>query len=336
MKKKVLVTGGAGYIGSVATYMLLKRGYEVVVIDNFSTGYRQVLEFFKSKFGNRKFRYYRTDLKKTLVTVFKKEKNIDAVIHYAAHCSVNESMENPQVYFSNNVCGSQNLLSTMLKFGVKRIVFSSTSEVYGESKYFPVDEKHPTNPNNPYGLSKRMVEQIIENYGNLKDLRYVVLRYFNVCGASDDGEVGDSKKPSILLVQNAVRGAMGLEQFYLTYPKVDTKDKSPIRDYVNIVDLNEAHIMALEHLETGKVNEIINLGTGTGNSVLEIVGMVQKITGMEFPVKKGKVRKGEPAEKYADIRKAKKVLGWEPKRTIEDSVKSLVAWYKKHPNGWGK
>jgi UDP-glucose 4-epimerase len=334
MKRKILVTGGAGYIGSIATYLLLKKGYEVVVLDNFSTGYEAPLKFFQKEFGKKKFRYYKKDLRKSLTSVFKKEKDIDAVLHYAASCEVNESMENPQKYFSNNICGSQNLLASILKYGVKNIVFSSTCAVYGETQYVPVDEKHPTNPVNPYGVSKVMVEEIIKWYGELKGLNYVILRYFNVCGASDYGVIGDSKKPSVLLVQNAVRGALGIEPFKLVCAKVKTADGTPIRDYVNVVDLNEAHILALDYLLKGGKSEVFNLGTGKGNSVLEIVKKVKEITGVEFPVSRGKTRKGEYAKVYADNRKAKRILGWKPKRKIEDSVKSLVAWYKKHPNGW--
>lgn len=277
MKKKILVTGGAGYIGSIATYLLLQKGFEVVVVDNLTTGHKEPLEFFEKKYGSKKFRYYKADLRKSLDKIFKNEKNISAVLHYAASCLVNESMENPQEYFSNNVCGTQNLLSTILKHGIKNIVFSSTCAVYGETKYVPVDEKHPTNPANPYGLSKRMIEQMIEWYGKLSGLNYVILRYFNVCGASDDGKVGDSKKPSVLLIQNAVRGALGIEPFYLTCPKVKTPDGTPIRDYINVVDLNEAHLQALKHLLGGGESQIINLGTGKGNSVLEIVNKVQEI-----------------------------------------------------------
>lgn len=334
MKKKILVTGGGGYIGSVATYLLLGRGYEVVVVDNFSTGYEEPLKLFQKKFGKKKIRYYKKDLTKSLDAFFQKEKRIKAVLHYAASCSVNESMENPQKYFSNNVCGTNNLLDAMHKYNIKNIIFSSTCAVYGETQYNPVDEKHPPNPVNPYGLSKRMIEQMIEWCGKLMDLNYVILRYFNVCGASDDGAVGDSKKPSLLLIQNAVRGALGIEQFYLVCPKVDTPDGSPIRDYVNVVDLNEAHILALDYLLKGGKSDIFNLGTGKGNSVLEIVNQVQKITGVKFSAKRGKTRKGEYAAVYADNRKAKRVLGWEPKRTIEDSVKSLVKWYTNHPEGW--
>jgi UDP-glucose 4-epimerase len=333
--KKILVTGGAGYIGSVATYLLLQKGYKVVVIDNFSTGHEEPLRFFSKKF-KAKFSYYETDLRKPLDAIFKKEKKILAVVHYAASCSVDESMKNPQKYFSNNVCGTQNLLSTMIDFNVNNIVFSSTCAVYGEAEYIPVDENHPTNPTNPYGESKRMIEKMIEWCGELKGLNYVILRYFNVCGASDDGVVGDSKRPSVHLAQNAVRGALGIEPFYLTCPKVNTKDGTPIRDYVNVVDLNEAHLKALEYLLKNGKREIINLGTGSGNSVLEIINTVQKVTGVKFDVKRAKSRAGEYAKMVADIKKARKVLDWKPKRNLKDSVESLTTWYRNNPHGWKK
>ncbi len=336
MKSKVLVTGGGGYIGSVATYLLLNEGYEVVVVDNFSTGYRQPLKYFQNKFGNKQFKYYEANLNDpiSLKELFRKEKNIDAVLHYAASCLVNESIENPQKYFQNNVVGSHNLLTQMLEFGINNLIFSSTCEIYGEAQYVPVDEKHPINSGTSYGVSKRIVEMMIETYGMLKGLNYVILRYFNVCGASDDGIIGDSKKPSVLLMQNAVRGALGIEPFYLTYRKVNTPDGTPIRDYINVVDLNEAHVRALEYLQKGGKSEVINLGTGKGNSVLEIVDTVQKLLRVKFETKRGKPRKGEPSKLIADIKKAKEILGWQPKRTIKDSVESLVAWYKKNPHVW--
>lgn len=334
MDKKILVTGAGGYIGSVATHLFLEKGYEIVAIDNFTTGYRQPLELLQKKYGQEKIRFYEKDIRDDISEVFEKEKDISAVVHYAASCIVDESMKNPGKYFSNNVCGTQNLLSTMLKYDLKKIVFSSTCAIYGEAKYFPIDEKHPLNPTTPYGASKKIVEEIISWYGKLKGLQYTILRYFNVCGASDDGLIGDSKKPSTLLVQNAVMGALGIEPFYLTCPEVPTPDKTPIRDYINVVDLNEAHLFALDYLMNGGQSEIINLGTGTGNSVLEIVNKVQEVTGVKFNLKKTVPRQGDDPKKIAAIDKAKKILRWEPKRTIKDSVKSLVTWYNQHPKGW--
>lgn len=334
MKNKILITGAGGYIGSVSTYLFLQNGYEVIAVDNLATGYQKPLEVLQEKFGKEQLRYYNYDLTKNLDELFEKEKGIEAVVHYAASCLVDESMKNPQKYFTNNVVASQNLLSTMLKHGINKIVFSSTCAVYGEAEYVPVDEKHPTNPKNPYGESKRMMEKMMEWYGKLGMLNYCILRYFNVCGASDDGFVGDSKRPSVLLVQNAVRGALGIEPFFLTCPEVDTPDKTPIRDYINVVDLNEAHLSAVKYLLEGGQSEIINLGTGTGNSVLEIVHKVEELTGHKFDLKKAQARQGEYSTMIASIEKAKKILHWEPKRSIGDSVNSLLKWYKEHPQGW--
>src|SRR3989338_235613 len=341
---KVLITGAGGYIGSIAAYLFLQNGYEIVAIDNYSTGYRQPLELLQQKFGPDKLRVYEADLKNNLSPIFDKEssfaksskdkKEISAVVHYAASCLVDESMKNPEKYFRNNILGTLNLLENMVNYDIKTLVFSSTAAVYGEPVDVPISENHLTIPVNVYGESKLAVEKIIEWYGKIFDIKYLILRYFNVCGATVDGLIGDSKKPSTLLVQNAVRGALGIDQFYLTCPEVNTPDKTPIRDYVNVVDLNEAHLKALEYLFNHGKSVIINLGTGTGNSVLEVVHKVQESTGKEFDLKKTTPREGDPARLVASIEKAKKVLGWEPKRTIADSVKSLVLWYKNHPKGW--
>lgn len=334
MTKKILITGAGGYIGSMATYQFLQEGYEIVVLDNFSTGYRQPLEFLQNKFGKEKLRFYEADLQKDLSPIFEKENSISAVVHYAASCLVDESMKKPEKYFRNNILGTLNLLENMVKYKISNIVFSSTAAVYGEAEKIPVREDHRTKPINPYGESKLAVEKMIEWFGRLKRIKYCILRYFNVCGASDDGLIGDSKKPSALLVQNAVRGALGIEPFYLNCPEVDTPDKTPVRDYINVVDLNEAHLKALEYLFKGGKSDIINLGTETGNSVLEIVDKVQDVTGVKFDIKKTSLREGDPARLVASIEKAKKVLGWQPKRTIKDSIKSLVKWYKRQSKGW--
>ncbi|PIQ72024.1 UDP-glucose 4-epimerase GalE, partial [Candidatus Roizmanbacteria bacterium CG11_big_fil_rev_8_21_14_0_20_37_16] len=323
---KILITGAGGYIGSVATDLFLSKGYEIVGIDNFQTGYKEPLELLKNKYPD-KFHYYETDLKNDLSPIFEREKNIEAVVHYAASCLVDESMNDPGKYFLNNVAVTSNLLSTMDKYNIKNIIFSSTCAIYGEAKYFPIDEKHPLKPTTPYGASKKMAEEVISWHGKLKGFNYMILRYFNVCGASEDGSIGDSKKPSSLLVQNAVRGALGIEKFFLTCPEVDTPDKTPIRDYIDVVDLNEAHLKALEYLLSTKKSEIINLGTGTGSSVLEVINQVKKLTGVEIPISKANIRQGDDAKKVADIKKAEKILGWKPNKTIEDSVRSLIVWY---------
>lgn len=334
MNTKILVTGAGGYIGSISTQLLLNKKYDVVAIDNFVTGYREPLKLLQSKFGKKRLTIYDKDLREDLTHIFRKEKNIKAVLHYAASCVPNESMSNPQKFFTNNVCGTQNLLQTLIKFKINNFIFSSTCAVYGESQYVPVDEKHRTNPENPYGESKYLVERIIRWYGELLGLKYVILRYFNVCGASDDGLIGDSKKPSELLVQNAVRGALGIEPFNLTCPEVNTPDKTPIRDFINVVDLNEAHLLALAYLIKGGKSEIINLGTGKGNSVLEIVNKVKEVTGHEFKINRNKLRRGEYEKMIASIAKARRILKWKPRRTIKDSIIALTKWYSKHPDGW--
>lgn len=332
--KKVLVTGAGGYIGSVATSLLLEQGYTVVAVDNFSTGFRQPLEQLENTYGKDKVRIYSAHIGSDAQKVFEKEDSIDGVLHYAAHCSVNESMQNPGKYFQNNTLATQRFLELMNQYSVKTLVFSSTCAVYGEAEYLPIDENHPLNPTNPYGESKVMSEQIIHWYDTLKGMKYCVLRYFNVCGATDDGLIGDSKKPSVHLMQNAVRGALGIEQFQLTCPQVDTPDQTPIRDYVNVVDLNRAHIKALEYLWNGGESQTINLGTGVGNSVLEIVKAVEQSTGKKLNVTTGEPRAGEYARMVASYEKAQQILEWEPEHSLEMSIESLVRWYGSRPHGW--
>jgi UDP-glucose 4-epimerase len=335
MSRTILVTGAGGYIGSVATYLFLRKGYTVVAVDNLTTGFKQPLETLVEKFGEERLKIYSLDMGTAEIDrVFQENPSIEAVINYAANCSVNESMQKPEKYFANNTLGTNNLLMTMMRHGVTKIIFSSTCAVYGDAHYIPLDEDHPTNPENPYGESKRLTERMMEWYSRLGKLNYVILRYFNVCGASDDSLVGDAKKPSVHLMQNAVRGALGIEPFYLTCGKFDTPDGTSIRDYVNVEDLNEAHASALEYLLNGGASEIINIGTGTGSSVLEIVKAVEAGTGAKIEVTPGEARAGESPKLVASIEKARRVLGWEPKRTIDDSVRTLVTWYKARPNGW--
>lgn len=333
----IIVTGGAGYIGSHAVKLLLDKGEKVAIIDNLYRGFGQVVEVLGNKYGKENLKFYQFDLRdrqKTDEAI--KEIKPEGVMHFAALCLVNESMEQPELYFENNVLGTLNLLTAMKKNKINNLVFSSTCAVYGESQYLPVDEKHPTSPNNPYGESKLMAEKMIRWFGELKDLKYTIFRYFNVAGAATDGMIGDSKKPSQLLMQNAVRGALGIEPFKLTSPKVNTPDGTPIRDYINVEDLVDAHYVALKRLKDGGTSEIFNLGTGKGYSVLEIVNKVKDVTGANFDIVSGEARKGEYSEIYANTAKVKDILNWKSKRTLEDSVNSLVLWYQNHPQGWDK
>ncbi|MDO8452435.1 MAG: UDP-glucose 4-epimerase GalE [bacterium] len=335
MPRRLLVTGAGGYIGSITSHLLLENGFDIVALDNFTTGYKKPLELLQEKFAKSRVSIYEKSTTEDLSKVFENEKDIIGCLHFAASLSVNDSMANPLEYFKNNFEGTRNLLENLLKFNVKNIVFSSTCATFGNADYLPLDEVHPQNPVSVYGESKVMVEKMIKWLGELKGLKYVILRYFNVCGALEDGSLGDAKKPSPHLMQNAVRGALGIEPFKLTYGEVDTPDKSPIRDYVDVRDLASAHLRAIHYLFEGKDSNDFNLGTGEGNSVLEIIKVVEKVTGKEIELTKGETRKGDTAKVFASTKKAKEVLGWEATKSLEDSVRSLVTWYNLHPDGWG-
>lgn len=333
--KKIMITGAGGYIGSVATAVFLDNGYQVVAVDSLARGFRQPMEFLQQKHGTDKLSFYPIDIRTDIDEVFNKEPGIEAVMHYAAYCNVGESEKQPELYFDNNISATLALMQAMTKHGVKKLVFSSTCSLYGEPPTDTLDENLPVDPtSHPYGESKYMAERIINWYGKIHGLKYVILRYFNVCGATDDGEIGDSKKPSFHLMQNAVRGAMGIAPFYLNFTPVNTPDGSPIRDYVNVVDLNNAHLLAVEALDRLDKPEIFNLGTGTGNSVLEIIHTVEELTGKKIETQEGERRKGDVSKAIASNEKITRMLGWKPTHSIADSVQSLITWYTKHPHGW--
>jgi len=331
---KILITGGAGYIGSHATKLFLEKGYEVVVFDNLFRGFSEPLKILKPL---GKLEFVKGDLrnKKDLEKVFQKHK-FEAVVHFGALCLVYESIEKPELYFENNVFGTLNLLEAMNKAGVKKIIFSSTGAIYAGDSDLAISEEEPENPPNPYGESKLMAEKIIRWFGKLHNFQYVIFRYFNVCGADKNGLIGDSKKPSQLLMQNAVRGAMGIEKFAFTCPKVATPDGTPIRDYIDVEDLAEAHFKAFKHLERGGKSEIFNLGNGKGYSVKEIVKEVEKVFGKPIQKGNGKTRQGEQAKIFSNPKKVQKILGWKSKKTLEDSIRSLEKWYSRFPRGYKK
>jgi len=345
MTQTILITGGAGYIGSHAVKLFLEEGYKVIVFDNLSNGYKEPLDILeksthnKTADNNPSLTFIKGDLRnredlKNLFQKYKGEQKIDAVIHFAALCSVDESMKKPELYFENNTLGSFNLFEEMRAGNVKKIIFSSTCAIYGEIEKPPVAENHPIKPNNPYGESKLLTEKMLQWYGKLHDFKYTILRYFNVCGADKEGIIGDSKKPSLLLMQNAVRAAMNIEKFEFTCPKVDTPDKTPIRDYIDVEDLVIAHKEALNYLDKGGRNNIFNLGNGTGYSVKEIVQKVEETLDTKINAKSGTPRKGEYAQIYANPQKAFQALNWTPQKTLTDSINSLATWYKKYPHGY--
>ncbi len=321
----ILVTGGAGYIGSHCVMALLEKGYEVVVFDNLSTGHIETVERLK-QYG--KVEFVQGDLlnKQDLDKVFEKHQ-IDAVIHFAAVALVGESVENPQKYYVNNVCGTINLLGKMLENNVKKIVFSSTAATYGEPNYIPIDENHPQNPINPYGMSKLMIEKIMDDYSKAYDLRSVRLRYFNVAGADSESRVGEWHDIETHLIPNVLKSTfVGGKQFKMFGDDYNTKDGTCVRDYVNVEDLAQAHLLALKYLDNGGETNYFNLGTKDGNSVKEVFEACEKVTGKDIPVEVAPRRAGDPASLVADNTKARQTLGWEPKRTLDDSIKSAYKW----------
>lgn len=321
----ILVTGGAGYIGSHSALALLERGQEVVVFDNLSTGHLETIETLK-KFGNLEF--FKGDLlnREELKHLFEKF-SIDSVIHFAAFSQVGESVQNPQKYYLNNVCGTINLLNTMLEYGVKKIVFSSTAATYGEPIQIPIDENHPQQPINPYGQTKLIIEKIMDDYDKAYGLKSVRLRYFNVAGADSKCRIGEWHEPETHLIPNILKSTFSSgEVFKIFGTDYETKDGTCVRDYINIEDLAEAHILALEYLKSGGKTDFFNLGTNTGNTVKEVFSICEKVTGRKISAEQRPRRIGDPAVLVADNTKAKNILCWNPHKTLEESITSAYGW----------
>ncbi len=315
----ILVMGGAGYIGSHTVRHLLDKGYEVLVADNLIYGHKEAVD------KRAKFVYADLLNPYSLDELFKNN-NVDAVIHFAAFAYVGESVNNPEKYYYNNVIGTINLLHTMLKHNVKNIVFSSTCATYGEPKYTPIDEMHSQNPINPYGRTKLMIEQIFADYERAYGLRHIALRYFNAAGCSADGKIGESHNPEthiIPLVLQAIKGER--ENIKIFGSDYDTPDGTCIRDYIHVEDLAQAHRLAVEKLEA--YSGCINLGTGVGTSVKEIIAAAEAVSGKKCPTEYAARRAGDPARLYADNTKAKAILGWQPKYLdIKDIIKTAWNW----------
>ena len=324
----ILVTGGAGYIGSHCVLALQEKGYKVAVLDNLSTGHMETINNIKSLYD---IKFYQGDIKdNTVLDKIFKENKIDAVIHFAAFSQVGESVKNPQKYYTNNVCGTINLLNSMIEHNVKRIVFSSTAATYGEPIYTPIDEKHPQNPINPYGQTKLIIEKIMDDYDKAYGLKSVRLRYFNVAGADSKSRVGEWHNPETHLIPNILKSTFNTGKTFEMYgDDYDTKDGTCVRDYINIEDLASAHILALKYLENGGETNFFNLGTNEGNSVKEVFDTCEKVTGKEIAKKVMPRRAGDPATLIADNKKAKALLGWKPDKSLEDSIHSAYVWEEK-------
>lgn len=324
----VLVCGGAGYIGSHCVRMLSKHGYECVIYDNLSEGHREAVEGYTLIQGDLRDR-------KKLSEVFKNY-NIDGVIHFAAYALVGVSMEHPLEYYNNNVYATMCLLEEMRGHGVDKIVFSSTCATYGEPSYLPIDENMPSNPCNPYGQTKKDIENMLKWCEEAYGIHYVALRYFNAAGAMLDGSIGEDHKLETHLIPLVLQQVSGQrEKIYVYGTDYPTNDGSCIRDYVHVLDLADAHIKAFSYLEQGGESGSFNLGTGIPVSVIDIINCVENVTGKKVNYELTARRKGDPAQLIASYAKAEKILGWTPHYSKTDVIiESAWEWHSKHPHGF--
>lgn len=330
--KKILVTGGAGYIGSFIVSSLKESGFEPVIFDSLEKGHKEAVKNFK---------IYTGDLQKDedlLEKIIKEDKPVGA-IHFAGYIEAGESVENPQKYFSNNILSALTLLKVMIKNEVSNLVFSSTAAVYGEPKKIPISEDDYKDPINPYGESKLMIERILQSYNRAYGFNSIALRYFNACGAALDGSKGEDHHPETHVIPLAIQAALGQrKEFAIFGNDYPTPDGSCLRDYIHVIDLAQAHVVALESLlgeKSGFRN--YNVGTGKGYSVIEVIEMIKKISKTDFnsPVKER--RPGDPARLIAETKKIREELVWEPKYSdLETIIESAWKWHKSHPQGYSK
>lgn len=316
----ILVTGGAGYIGSHTVKELISSGYEVVVLDNLSTGHREFVltpHFVSGDIQDRN----------SLAMVFRSYP-ITAVMHFAALTSVPESVEDPARYYAVNLLGTWNVLEATRTHGVKLFVFSSSAAVYGDPQRIPIPEDHPTRPKNPYGRTKLMVEEMLADYAKAYGLRYVSLRYFNAAGSDPEGKIGEWHEPERHLIPIALEVALGKRPFLEIFgTDYETPDGTGVRDYIHVTDLARAHVLALQYLEGGGKSQVYNLGIGRGYSVREVVEVCRRVTGREIPVRERPRRPGDPAILVADPTRAMRELGWEPKFTdLAPIVETAWRW----------
>ena len=327
---KILVLGGAGYIGSHTVYELIDAGEEVVIIDNLETGHIEAV--------HPKAKFYKGDLrdKDFVDSVLDQEKDIDAVIHFAANSLVGESMVNPLKYYDNNLCGTKILLDSMVANGIDKIVFSSTAATYGEPERIPILETDKTEPTNTYGETKLSMEKMFKWVGKAHGLRYVSLRYFNACGAHNSGIIGEDHNPESHLIPLILQVPNGKREFISIYgDDYDTKDGTCVRDYIHVTDLAQAHILAVKYLQNGNKSEIFNLGNGIGFTVKEVIDTARKVTAHPIPAKITPRRGGDPAQLIASSEKAKEILGWKPEHnSLEEIISTAWNWHKNHPNGF--
>jgi UDP-arabinose 4-epimerase len=324
MSNKVLVTGGAGYIGSHAAKALAQWGYQPVVLDNLTRGHREAVQWGPLIEGDLADRALLRDSLRHF--------EIGAVMHFAASAYVGESMSKPELYFSNNMVNSLNLLEAMRESGVRRIVFSSTCATYGVPDAVPIREEMPQRPINPYGESKLMVERMLQWYGSAHGFAHMALRYFNAAGADADGEIGEHHEPETHLIPLVLDAALGrrphVEIFGTDYP---TPDGTAIRDYIHVSDLATAHVLALKHLQQGGASGALNLATGRGHSVREVIAAAERVTKRPIPRRESERRPGDPPALVADASQASALLGWTPRFSdLETIVATAWRWHSTH------
>jgi UDP-glucose 4-epimerase len=321
--KKILVTGGAGYIGSHTVKKLGEAGYQIIIYDNLSTGSADAIlygELYKGELSDQQ----------RLAQVFEQH-DFDAVIHFAASISVPESLAKPLDYYANNTCNVINILQCCQQFNVNQFVFSSTAAVYGEVAESPVVESSPTVPINPYGKSKLMSETVIRDYAQASQLKYVILRYFNVAGADSSGKIGQMGEKAAHLIKVGCDAALGIRPAASIYgTDYPTPDGTGVRDYIHVEDLATAHVDALRYLETGAPSQTLNCGYGTGYSVKEVFSKIQEISGVDFPIVETPRREGDPACVIASGEKIREVIGWNPQHnSLDEIVRSAFDWEQK-------
>ena len=325
----ILVLGGAGYIGSHMVYELIDAGEQVVVIDNLQTGFREAVHpkavFYEGDIRDRAF----------VDSVFEKE-DIEGAIHFAAVSQVGESMKDPLKYYSNNLCGTEVLLESMVAHGVDKIVFSSTAATYGEPESIPILETARTLPTNCYGETKLSMEKMFHWTSQAHGLRFVSLRYFNACGAHPNGKIGEAHNPETHLIPLILQVPNGQREYISIFGNdYDTEDGTCVRDYIHVNDLVQAHILALDYLRRGGENNIFNLGNGVGFSVREVVETARRVTGHAIPEREEARRAGDPSTLIASSEKAKKVLGWKPQfGDLNTIIETAWNWHRTHPHGY--
>jgi UDP-glucose 4-epimerase len=319
----ILVVGGAGYIGSHTNKLLSQRGFETVVFDNLVYGHREFV-----KWGQ----WFPGDLADPeRIRACFRAYPIEAVMHFGAFACVNESVTDPAKYYSNNVANSLHLLTVMKEFGVRHFIFSSSCATYGHPREMPMTENHPRNPINPYGKTKRMVEEMLEDFDRAYGIKHINLRYFNAAGADPEGEVGEWHDPETHLIPLVIQAALGLRESVNIYgTDYPTPDGTCVRDYIHVVDLAEAHLRALKYLEEKKVSDSFNLGNNRGHSVREVIDTVRRKSGKNFKVQEGERREGDPPVLISDSKKAKEILGWSPEfNDLDTIVETALNWHKK-------